>query len=67
MLKERLEILRDMEDSLGKYYSVEWVRRNVLKQTDEDIKEMDRQMKAETDEGIIGDDQEDGEEDERQS
>ena len=54
MLKERMEILRDMDDVVGKYYSVEWVRKNVLKQTDEEIKEMDKQMKSETDAGIIG-------------
>jgi hypothetical protein len=58
MLKERMEILRDMDDVVGKYYSVEWVRKNVLKQTDEEIKEMDKQMKSETDAGIIGGDDE---------
>ena len=58
MMKERMEILRDMEDVVGKYYSVEWVRKNVLKQTDEEIKDMDKQMKSETDAGIIGGDDE---------
>ena len=58
MLKERMEILRDMDDVVGKYYSVEWGRKNVLKQTDEEIKEMDKQMKSETDAGIIGGDDE---------
>jgi len=58
MLKERMEILRDMDDVVGKYYSVEWVRKNVLKQTDEEIKDMDKQMKSETDAGIIGGDDE---------
>mgnify|MGYP001235648109 CR=1 FL=1 len=38
ILRERLEILQSMDEYIGKYYSHDWVRRNILKQTDEDIK-----------------------------
>lgn len=32
---------------VGKYYSLEWVRRNVLYQTDDEIEEIDTQMQQE--------------------
>ena len=44
LLRERLGVLRDIDDYVGKYYSLEWVRKNVLMQTDDDIKEIDKQM-----------------------
>ena len=44
LLRERLGVLRDIDDYVGKYYSLEWVRKNVLMQSDDDIKEIDKQM-----------------------
>jgi hypothetical protein len=38
---------------LGKYYSVEYIRKNVLRQTDEDIAEIDNQIANEIKTGII--------------
>ena len=40
-------MLRDVDDYTGKYYSHEWIRRNVLYQTKEDMKEIDEQIKEE--------------------
>jgi len=37
----RVELARNFQDMAGKYYSHNWIRKNVLKQTDEDIKEQD--------------------------
>ena len=37
--RERFEIMQSMEEYIGKYVSNEWVRKNILRQTDEDIKE----------------------------
>ena len=34
-----------MRDYVGKYFSVEYVRKNVLRQTDRDIEEIDKQIK----------------------
>jgi hypothetical protein len=42
-------MLRDMNDFVGRYYSNEWVRRNVLYQTEEDMKEIDEQIVEEQD------------------
>ena len=41
VLKERLEILSQMDEYIGKYYSTEWIRRNILKQSDEEMKLID--------------------------
>jgi hypothetical protein len=44
ILRDRISMLRDIDDYTGKYYSHEWVRRNVLYQTEEDMKEIDEQI-----------------------
>ncbi len=38
---------------MGKYYSVEYVRKHILQQTDEDIIEIDGQIAKEIKQGII--------------
>ena len=47
VLRDRLSMLRDIDDYAGKYYSHEWIRKNVLHQSDEDIEEMDEQINQE--------------------
>jgi hypothetical protein len=47
MMNNRLAVLGLMDAYAGKYYSVEWIRKNVLRQTEDEIKEMDKQMAAE--------------------
>jgi len=49
ILRDRISMLRDIDDYAGKYYSHEWIRRNVLYQTEEDIKEIDDQIVEEQD------------------
>ena len=49
ILRDRISMLRDVDDYAGKYYSHEWIRRNVLYQTEEDIKEIDEQIAEEQD------------------
>ena len=55
MLNERLGILATIEPYIGKYYSTEWVRKKVLRQTDSEIEEMDDQIEKEIENGIIPD------------
>lgn len=58
VLQNRINIIRDMEEFVGKYYSQEWVRKNVLYQTDEEIEEIDKQIEAEgSDEDMEDDEQ----------
>ena len=47
ILRDRISMLRDIDDYTGKYYSHEWVRRNVLYQTEEDMEEIDKQISEE--------------------
>lgn len=47
LLATRLQTLQMIDPYVGKYYSLEWVRRNVLYQTDDEIEEIDTQMQQE--------------------
>jgi len=49
ILRDRIAMLRDVDDYVGKYYSHEWVRKHVLYQTDEEIEEIDEQIGEELD------------------
>ena len=53
MMRERLNLAREVRDYVGKYFSVNYVRRNILKQTEAEIKKMDAEIKKEIDDGII--------------
>ena len=44
LLQQRLSILNLVEPYVGKYYSQEWVKKNVLRLTDEEIEEMQKQI-----------------------
>jgi hypothetical protein len=43
----RFSMLAMVDPYTGKYVSVKWVRKNILKQTDEDIEELDKECKEE--------------------
>jgi len=47
MLRDRLEILRDLNEYVDKYYSHDFIRREILKQTDEEIDEQDKLIEEE--------------------
>jgi hypothetical protein len=53
ILRERLSLATEVTPYIGKYYSVEYVRKNILQQTDEDIIEIDSQIADEIKTGII--------------
>ena len=55
LLEGRLGILASIEPYIGKYYSQEWVRRKVLRQSDTEMKELDKQIDKEIKDGIIPD------------
>jgi hypothetical protein len=58
ILNERMGILRDVNEYVGKYYSVEWIRKNILRQTDKEISQMDKEIASEREAGIITDNEE---------
>mgnify|MGYP000173131854 CR=1 FL=1 len=47
LIQDRMNILRDVQEHVGRYYSEEWVRKNILQQTEEEIERMDKQIKDE--------------------
>jgi hypothetical protein len=53
LLSDRLRILMDVDSHVGKYFSKEWVQKNVLRLTDEDIEKMDKEMKKEDSSGEL--------------
>ena len=53
LLRNRLDLAMSMRDYVGKYYSVEYIRKHILKQNEKDIDDMDKQIKKEIDDGII--------------
>ena len=55
LMNERLASLATVEPYIGKYYSNDWVRRNVLRQTDEEIREEDEKIEQEIKDGTIPD------------
>ena len=55
LMTERLNIAATAEPYVGKYYSQDWVRRKIIRQTDEEIIEQDKQIAKEIEQGIIPD------------
>ena len=53
MMRERLALANEMRDYIGKFYSVEFVRKNILKQNEREMEDIDNQIKKEIDDGII--------------
>ena len=53
LLRERLALANEVSPYIGKYFSVEYVRKNVLRQSDEDIIDIDTQIRKEIKQGII--------------
>jgi hypothetical protein len=53
MIQGRLGNLAQIEPYIGKYYSTEFVRKRVLRQTDQEIEEIDMQIEDEIQKGII--------------
>lgn len=44
IFRDRLEILRDSSEYIGKYFSHQYIREKVLKQTDKEIKDIDKEI-----------------------
>ena len=55
LMNERLAVVGSIEPYLGKYFSAGYVRRNILKFTDTEIEEMDKEIDKEIKDGTIMD------------
>ena len=52
MMNQRMMTVTQMDPFVGKYFSVDYVRREILGQTDKDVKEIDKQMKSDIASGL---------------
>ena len=55
LLNEQLGVVAAMEPYMGKYFSAQYVRTKILKQTETEIEEIDKQIEKEIKDGIIPD------------
>ena len=55
LMNERMALLATVEPYVGKYYSQDYVRRKIIRQTDEEIIEQDERIEQEIKDGIIVD------------
>ncbi len=53
LLRERLSLLSEIDAFTGRYYSEAWVKRNVLRLTDDEIEVMDKEIEAERKDGVV--------------
>ncbi len=54
MLRERFSMLSDMSDYVGKYVSQAWITKNILRFSDEEMKEIEKQIDSEKAAGLYG-------------
>ena len=55
LMEGRLALLMQIEPYVGRYYSTEYVRRQILRQRDQEIVEIDNQIEAEIAAGVLPD------------
>jgi hypothetical protein len=55
LLNERLSMVQVAEPYVGKYFSQDYLRRKILRQTDQEILEQDKLIEKEIKDGIIPD------------
>ena len=56
ILRERLTSLQQVEPYIGRFFSTEWIKKNVLMQSDEDIRDMQEQIDSEPPPPMMGPD-----------
>ncbi len=55
LLKDQIETATEMAEFVGKYFSNQWVRKQIFRQSDDDIKEQDKLISAEESSGEFDD------------
>ena len=54
LLQNRLAIITQVDPYIGKYFSNEYVKKKILRMTEDEIKEMQKEIEAEEEQGIGG-------------
>ena len=52
LLRERVGILNIVDPYIGRYYSTNWVKQNVLQMSNEEIENMEKEIQAEQESGV---------------
>ena len=55
LLLERIRLADSVRDYVGKYFSVEYVRKRILRQNDREIEDINNQIRKEVKDGVIAD------------
>lgn len=55
VIQERMGVLRDVKDYEGSLFSRKYIQRNILRMTDDEIKEMENEIAEEKKSGLYGD------------
>lgn len=53
MMRERFDMLSSLDEYVGKYISNEWIRKNVLRFSDDELEEIEKQIEQETKDGKL--------------
>ena len=53
MMNQRIATVTQMDPFVGKYFSIEHVRKEILGQTNSELRELDKQMQKEIDSGLV--------------
>lgn len=52
IITQRMATLQQVDPYVGKYFSIAWVRKNVLQQTEDEIKQMDKEILSDRDDQL---------------
>ncbi len=55
LMTQRIALATQMDVFVGKYYSIEYIRRTILEQNEKEFKEIDKQMQKEIEQGLAMD------------
>ena len=58
LIRERVLTATQLDPFIGKYYSSKWVKKNVLRMTDEEIEEMEKEIEEESSQPVLADGEE---------
>ena len=55
LMTQRIQLATQMDVFVGKYYSIEYIRKHILEQSEKEYKEIDKQMQKEINQGLAMD------------
>ena len=53
LISSRMQMMRDVTSYAGRYFSMNWIKKNILQLTDEEVRNMQKEIDAEVDGGKV--------------